>query len=85
MEKRDKLPPHTTPKDKMWAKIQVDYTLSNHPSYITYKPPKGNSLPPAIQAVVNFSNRLITSTIFRFAVSHCFDANYLDHFCPCAH
>jgi hypothetical protein len=85
MEKRDELPPHTTPKDKMWAKIQVDYTLSNHPSYITCKPPKGNSLPPTIQAAVNSSNHLITFTIFCFAVSHCFDADYSDHFCPCAH
>jgi len=25
MEKRDELPPYTTPKDKMWAKILADY------------------------------------------------------------
>jgi hypothetical protein len=94
MEKRDELPPRATPKDEMWAKIRADYTPSNHPSYIACKPPKGNSLPPAIQAAVNSSNRLITSTVFRFAVSHCFDADYSDRFrpraddittCPCEH
>ncbi len=82
MEKRDELPPHTTPKDKMWAKIRADYTPSNHPSHIACKPPAGNSLPPTIQATVDSSNHLITSTIFHFTVSHCFDADYSDHFHP---
>ena len=93
-EKRDELPPHLTPKEEMWAKIRVDYTPSNHPSHIACKPPAGNSLPPAIQAAVDSSNRLITSTIFRFVTAQCFDADYSDRFrpqaddhtiCPCEH
>jgi hypothetical protein len=93
-EKRDELPPHLTPKEEMWAKIRADYTPSNHPSHIACKPPAGNSLPPAIQAAVDSSNRLITSTIFCFATAQCFDADYSDRFrpqaddhtiCPCEH
>jgi hypothetical protein len=55
--------------------------------------PDGNKPPPAIRAAIAHGNRLITSTIFRFAVAH-FDADYSDRFrpnagdntmCPCAH
>jgi hypothetical protein len=32
------------PKAAMWARIQRDYTPSNHPSHIACAPPDGNKL-----------------------------------------
>ena len=80
------------PKQAMWACIQRDYTLSNHLSHIACTPPDSNKPPPAIQAAIAHCNRLISSTIFHFAVAHCFDTDYSDRFwqganditaCPC--
>jgi hypothetical protein len=80
------------PKAAMWARIQRDYTPSTHPSHVACAPPDGNTPPPAIWAAIAHRNRLICSTIFCFAVTHCFDADYSDCFrsgandtteCPC--
>jgi len=68
------------PKAAMWARIQWDYTPSTHPSHIACAPPDGNKPPPAIRAAIAHCNRLICSTIFRFAVAHCFDADYSNRF-----
>jgi hypothetical protein len=55
-------------------------------------PPDGNKPLPAIRAAITHQNHLISSIIFRFAVAHCFDADYSDRFrrgandttaCPC--
>jgi len=79
-------------KAAMWAHIQRDYTLSNHPSYIACSPPDGNKPPPMIRATIAHHNCLICFTIFHFTVAHCFDADYSNHFhrrandttaCPC--
>jgi hypothetical protein len=70
------------PKAAMWARIQWDYTLSTHPSHIACATPDGNKPPPAIRAAIAHRNRLICSTIVRFTVAHCFDANYSDQFRP---
>jgi len=72
----------TPPKQAMWEKILVDYTSSNHPSYIACMPPDGNKPPPGIQGAIAMRHRLITSTLFHFTVAHCFDADYSDHFRP---
>jgi hypothetical protein len=40
------------PKVAMWARIQQDYTLSNHPSHITCALPDGNTPPPTIWAAI---------------------------------
>jgi hypothetical protein len=82
------------PKAAMWTRIQWDYTPSNHPSHITCAPPDGNKPPPAIRAAIAHRNCLISSTIFHFAVTHCFNTDYSNHFqhgandvteCPCSH
>ena len=72
----------TPPKQAMWEKILADYTPSNHPSHIACAPPDSNKPPPGIQGTIAMRHRLITSTLFRFAVAHCFDADYSDRFCP---
>jgi hypothetical protein len=80
------------PKAAMWAHIQWDFSLSTHLSHIACAPPDGNKPLPAIWAAIAHQNHLISSTIFRFAVAHCFDADYSDRFqrgandttaCPC--
>src|SRR6267154_2192366 len=38
--------------------------------------------PPAIQAAISANSRLLTSTIFRLATGHCFDATYSTRFQP---
>jgi hypothetical protein len=68
------------PKVAMWAQIQRDYTPFNHPSHIACTPPDSNKPPPAIRAAIAHRNCLISSTIFRFAVAHCFNADYSDRF-----
>jgi hypothetical protein len=74
----------TPPKQAMWEQILTDYTPSNHPSHIACAPPDGNKPPPGIQGAIAMRHRLVTSTIFRFAVAHCFDADYSDRFRPSA-
>jgi hypothetical protein len=64
----------------MWAHIQQDYTPSNRPSHIACTPPDSNKPPPAIRAAITHRNRLISSTIFHFAVAHCFNADYSNCF-----
>jgi hypothetical protein len=81
---RESLPDDVTPKQAMWDRIKADYTPSNHPSHIACKTPDGNKPPPAIRAAIQSHDRLITSTIFRFALAHCFDADYSEHFRPSA-
>ncbi len=85
--------PSLTPKQAMWGKIQANYTPSPHPSHIACHPPTDNSPSPAMIAVAAFPNHLISTTIPRLTVSHCFDVDYSDHFrptvgnetlCPCA-
>jgi hypothetical protein len=70
----------TPPKQVMWEKILADYTPSNHPSHIACMPSDGNNPPLGIQGAIAMRHRLITSTLFHFAVAHCFNADYLDHF-----
>src|SRR5216683_4335427 len=70
--------PHTT----MWAKIYMDYTHSTHPSHIACTPPVNRTPPPAIRAAAASHSCLISSTIFHFAVAHCFDIDYSDQFHP---
>jgi hypothetical protein len=81
-------PPHPledmTPKQAMWARIRVDYAPSPNPSHSACVAPDGNKLPPAIRAAAASNSRLITSTIFRIATGHCFDADYSDRFRPTA-
>ena len=81
------------PKATMWGKIHADYRHNPRPSHITCDPPSDNIPPPAIRAAAKSTSRLISSTIFRWATNHCFDANYSDRFrqgandhtlCPCA-
>jgi len=77
-------PEDTFPKDAMWAHLLVDYTPSNHPSHIAYAPPNPLALPPAITAVLKTQNQLMVSTMFQLTVTHCFDADYSEHFHPTA-
>ncbi len=81
------------PHIAMWERIHMDYTPSHHPSHITCTPPSDGTLPPVTRAAASFHSHLISSTIFRFVVAHCFNANYSAHFrphaddvttCPCA-
>ena len=81
------------PKATMWGKIHADYHHNPRPSYIACDPPSDNIPPPAIRAAAKSTSRLISSTIFRWATNHCFDANYSERFrqgandhtlCPCA-
>jgi hypothetical protein len=83
----------TPPKQVTWEQILMDYTPSNHPSHIAYVPPEGNKPPPGIQGTIAMRHRLVTSTLFRLAIAHCFDADYSDRFhpnanditiCPCS-
>jgi len=83
----------TPPKQVMWERILADYTPSNHLSHIACAPPDGNKPPPGIQGAIAMRHHLITSTIFRLAIAHCFDADYSDRFhpgandvttCPCS-
>jgi hypothetical protein len=66
----------------MWDKIQNNYIPSTHLSHIACTCPNGNKLPPAILTAVKAGSRLICLSIFRFALAHCFDANYSDRFHP---
>jgi hypothetical protein len=68
----------------MWETILSDYSPSDHPSHIACAPSDGNKPPPAILGTIEHKNCLICSTIFRFAVAHCFDADYSDRFRPTA-
>ena len=70
------------PRLTMWEKICVDYTPSTHPSHIACTTPTDSTPPPAICVAAASYSRLISSTIFRLAVAHCFDANYSDRFHP---
>ncbi len=54
------------------------------PSHIACTPPTNSTLPPAIQAAATLHSHLLSSTIFRLVVAHCFDANYSNRFCPTA-
>jgi hypothetical protein len=72
----------TPPKQVMWEQILMDYTPSNHPSHIACAPPDGNKPPSGIQGTITIHHCLVTSTLFRVAVTHCFDADYSDCFCP---
>src|SRR6266851_2321803 len=85
--------PSLTPKQAMWEKLRTDYVPSPHPSHITCHPPVNNKPTPAIIAMATFPNCLISTTILRLAISHCFDADYSNCFhptmgnktlCPCA-
>src|SRR6266851_2972838 len=60
----------------------MDYIPSDHPSYIVCTLPTNNTLPLAILAAVASPSQLISSTIFYFAVAHCFDIDYSDQFQP---
>ena len=86
-------PDTADPKATMWGKIHVDYQPNPCPSFIACDPPSNNKPPPAVQAAAKCKSRLISSTIFRWATNHSFNANYSDHFrqgaddptlCPCA-
>jgi len=83
-----------TPKERMWARICMDYTPSTHPSHAACAPPEGNKPTPAIWAAVKARHRLIFTTIPWLATGHCFDATYSERFrtgadnytiCPCKH
>ena len=78
----------------MWKAIAADHIPSNHPSHAACTQPEGSSPPPTIITAVASCSRLVTSTIFRIATGHCFDATYLERFraqandytiCPCEH
>ena len=82
-----------TPKRAMWNAYAADYTPSNNPSHAACTPPRNATLPPAIRAAAKHDNRLVSSTIIRFATGYCFDADYSDRFrtgadnptlCPCS-
>ena len=82
-----------TPKRAMWDTYTADYTPSNHPSHVACSPPHDATLPPAILAAAAHENRLISTTIVRFATGHCFDTDYSERFhpgaddltlCPCS-
>jgi len=86
-------PATANPKATMWGKIHADYQPNPRPSFIACDPPSDNIPPPAIRAAAKCKSRLISSTIFRWATNHSFDANYSDCFrqgaddptlCPCA-
>jgi len=73
-------PATANPKATMWGNIHANYPPNPRPSYIACNPPSDNTPPPAIQATVKSSSRLISSTIFQWATNHSFDANYSDCF-----
>jgi hypothetical protein len=86
-------PDTADPRATMWGKIHADYQPNPRPSFIACDPPSDNIPPPAIRAAAKCKSRLISSTIFRWATNHSFDANYSDRFrqgaddptlCPCA-
>jgi len=66
----------------MWAKIYADYIPFTHPSHIACTLPIDATPPPAILATTTSHSHLISSTLFRFAVTHCFNADYSDRFHP---
>jgi len=70
------------PRTVMWEKILADYVPTTHPSHIVCTPPSDPTPPPAILTTAKCQNHLISSTIFRFTVAHCFDTNYSDKFRP---
>ncbi len=70
------------PHAVMWEKLHVDYIPSNHPSHIICTLPTDPTLLLAILATAKCQNRLISSTIFWFAVAHCFNTDYSNKFCP---
>ncbi len=70
--------PHTA----MWAKIHEDYTPSTHPSHITCTLLVDGTPPPVILMAMTSCSHLVSSTIFCLTVTHCFDADYSDWFCP---
>ena len=55
--------------------LTIPPTLHVHPLMATIPP-------PGIQGAIAMQNWLITSTLFCFAVAHCFNVDYLDRFCP---
>jgi hypothetical protein len=49
-----------------------------------YIPPNKNKPPLAVLAAIDANNHLVFSTIMQLSITHCFDADYSDHFQPSA-
>ena len=75
-------PPPLSPRELMWKKIKDEYSPITHPSAIACQPPDNGKPVAAIRGAIKSHSRLITSSIFRIATGHCFDANYSQHFRP---
>ena len=77
------LPPSSlSPRELMWRTIKEEYTPINHPSALACQPPDNGKPVAAIRGALRSHSRIVTSTIFRIASGHCFDANYSQRFRP---
>ena len=74
--------PPPTPRELMWQNIKEEYNPFNHPSAIACQIPDNGKPVTAIQGALKTHSRIITSTIFRIATGHCFDATYSQRFRP---
>ena len=75
-------PPTLSPRELMWCKIKEDYTPIDHPSALACQIPDNGKPVAAVRGTLKCHSRIITSTIFRIATGHCFDANYSQRFRP---
>ena len=75
-------PPPLSPRELMWKKIKDDYSPIDHPSALACQTPDNGKPVAAVRGALKAHSRIITSTIFRIATGHCFDANYSQRFRP---
>ena len=86
--------PSLSPRDLMWQQIKDEYTPIHHASALACQTPDNGKPVAAVRGAIKTHSRLITSTMFRIATGHCFDARYSQRFrpdsddiliCPCEH
>ena len=75
-------PPPISPRELMWQKIKDEYVPIDHPSALACQTPDNGKPVAAIRGALKSHSCIITSTIIRIAMGHCFDANYSQRFRP---
>ena len=75
-------PPPLSPREQMWQNVKDEYVPITHPAALACQTPDNGKPVAAIRGAVKAHSRLVTSSIFRIATGHCFDATYSQRFRP---
>ena len=75
-------PPPLSPREQMWQNVKNEYVPISHPAALACQTPDNGKPVAAIRGAVKAHSRLVTSSIFRIATGHCFDAMYSQRFRP---